>query len=91
MKKILYMMLFVASTSQAETIIAPNGDVTYITESASGYTAINATTNESTFYSPSGGTTSVIGGNGMDSPETYIIDRGDVPALIELNTLGGEE
>ena len=90
MKKLIILALLSAQ-AHAETIIAPNGDVTYITESASGYTAINATTNESTFYSPSGGTTSVIGGNGMDAPETYIIDRGDVPALIELNTLGGEE
>jgi hypothetical protein len=88
MKKILILALLLSAQAQAETIIAPNGDVTYITESASGYTAINATTNESTFYSPSGGTTAVIGGNGMDAPETYIIDRGDVPALIELNTLG---
>ena len=85
-KKMLIMMLFTTAVN-AETIIAPNGDVTYVTESASGYTAINATTNESTFYSPSGGTTSVIGGNGMDAPQTYVIDRGDVPALIELNTL----
>lgn len=87
MKQIVILMLLVCGTANA-TIIAPNGDVTYVNETPVGYTAINATTNESTVYLQSGSMTTVIPDNGLGTPQTYMTTEGEAPLLLDQ---GGEE
>lgn len=82
------MMLFVASTSQAETIIAPNGGVTYVNPIAGGYSTINATTGNYTTYMQSGNLTTVVPDNGMGEAQTYITTEGEQPLILDQ---AGEE
>ena len=86
MKKLLILLL-ACSTAQA-VVITPTGDTIYINPNAGGYTAINATTNQSTFYMQSGGMTTVIPDNGLGTPQTYITTEGEQPLILDQ---GGEE
>lgn len=87
MKKILLLMLAVSSSANA-VIIAPNGEVTYVNETPSGYTTVNATTNQSVFYMQSGAMTTVIPNNSLGQAQNYITSEGEQPLLIDQE---GEE
>ena len=78
-------MLFTALTTEAnaETVVTPSGDVHYITPSAGGYTDVNASTNDSTFYMQSGNLTTVVPENGLGEPQNYITDGGDKILILE--------
>ena len=51
--------------------------------SAGGYTDVNATTNDSTFYMQSGNLTTVVPENGLGEPQNYITDGGDKILILE--------
>ena len=88
MKKMLYLMLFVTSTSRA-VIISPDGSATYVNPISGGYSTTNATTGEYTTYMQSGNMTTVIPDNGMGTPQTYITTDGEKPLI--LDSVVGEE
>ena len=78
-------MLFTALTTQAaaETVVTPSGDVHYITPNAGGYTDVNASTNDSTFYMQSGNLTTVVPENGLGEPQNYITDGSEKLLILE--------
>jgi len=81
------MMLFTAN-AHAATIVAPNGEVTYVNPSTGGYSTTNANTGEYTTYIQSGDLTTVIPDNGMGAPQTYMTTDGIKPIILDTN---GEE
>ena len=79
----LLLSTALAPQANAESIITPSGETHYITPSAGGYTDVNATTNDSTFYMQSGNLTTVVPENGLGEPQNYITDGGDKLLILE--------
>ena len=79
----LLLSTVLTTQANAETVITPSGDVHYITPSAGGYTDVNATTNDSTFYMQSGNLTTVVPENGLGEPQNYITDGAEKLLILE--------